>query len=117
MLGRQHGLCVSMENKTSADHGDGGNQGMFNSLLFVAPPLVQRRVDADHTTDLGVWEHEQNELFCHISPRLEVWFNSEEGHACLASKSFLKITNPVELAKAATQYKDQQTELALAKIE
>ena len=104
MLGAQHGLCQSAGNKTSADHGDGGNHGQFNYLVFSAPTLVRRLLKENPKVDLGLWEQEGGELVVPLSPRLEIIFNSEEGHACLANANLLPCCNaPEELKVAASR--------------
>ena len=104
MLGAQHGLCQSAGNKTSADHGDGGNHGQFNYLVFSAPTLVRHQLQVNPNLDLGLWEQEEGELVVLLSPRLEIIFNSEEGHACLANANLLPLCNkPEELKVAASR--------------
>jgi hypothetical protein len=117
MLGAQHGLCQSAGNKTSADHGDGGNHGQLNALAFSAPELIKRRLRDNPKLDLGVWEQEGGELLVPLSPRLEIIFNSGTGHACIAAKHLLPdCNNPEKLKGSAGDYSQQQFEEALKAV-
>ena len=117
MLGAQHGLCQSAGNKTSADHGDGGNHAQLNYLTFSTPELIKRRLQDNPKSDLGVWEQEGGELLVALSPRLEIIFNSATGHACIAAKHLLAdCNNPEKLKGSAGEYSQQQFEEALKAV-
>lgn len=115
-LGDQHGLCVSIANKTAVVHG-GENFGHYNALHFSAPPRIQRLVQAGAKPDLGFWVMFLGEVIVKLLPRLTIIFNSGAGHACIPSSHLLPWANDhLRLAVEATRFAKEQTEAALADV-